>query len=99
MYLRLKLTSEICQKVGSLGEKKTRTKQSQSAHLTTFFSKKKQLHLLKNKKLLSIFYCKDKCTYKFYVLTIKSPFGSMPKIIEFRFENSLKNRYLYSVKY
>ena len=57
--------------------------------LPPFFFKK-SLYLLKNEKRLSIFHCKNKYTYKFYVITIKTALGNMSESGEFKFENSLK---------
>ena len=71
--------------------RKNRAKQSQSPYWANFFFKK-PLHLLKNKKHYSIFYSKNKCTYKFHVFTIKSSLRNMSKSSEFRFKNSLKGK-------
>ena len=56
----------------------------------SFFFFKKSLNLLKNEKTLFFFYCKNKCTNKFYVFTIKSIRRNMSESTEFRFEKSLK---------
>ena len=88
MHLRSKLTSKIFQKVGNLdGKAKQNRLKVPLCHLFL----KKLLDLLKNDKYLSIFfYRKSKCTYKFYVFTVKRAFGNVAIRNEFRFENSLK---------
>ena len=43
---------------------------------------------MENEKHLSIFYCKNRCTYKFYVLAIKSALRNISESSKFRFENS-----------
>ena len=50
---------------------------------------KEPLYLLKNGKCLPppLFFCKNKCTYKFYVLTIKSALGNISENSDVRFEN------------
>ena len=90
MQLRLKLISEICPKVGALdGKIEQNHLKMPLCHLFFFFSKK-SLHLLKNEKHLSIFYFKNKCTYKSYVFMIIDDFGNMLDSCEFRFGNNLK---------
>ena len=77
MHLKSKQTSEIGQKLVSLNEK-TEQNYLKVSTLPPFFFKK-PLYLLKNnnKKKLSIFYCKNKYPYKFYVFIIKSALGNM----------------------
>ena len=53
---------------------------------------------MKNDNHLSIFYSKNKCTYKFYAFTIKSGLGSMSESSEFRFENSLSTNKIEKLK-
>ena len=63
----------MCQKVLSLDEK---TKQNRLKAPTWQPFSGKTAVIIEKDKHLSIFYCKNKCTYKFYVLTIKSAFGN-----------------------
>ena len=88
MDLRSKLTSDICQKVRSLDRKK---RKKVSKHSLCHLFLKKLLYLLKSDILLTIFYSKNKCTYKFYEFANKSAFGNMSLSTEFRFKNSLYN--------
>ena len=88
MHLRSKLTSELCQKVGSSDGK---TKQNHLETPTLPPLSQKPLYLLKKDERLYIFYCKIECTYKFYLFTIKNALGNMSESNEFRFENSLNN--------
>ena len=83
----IKIDLRMCQKVGSLVEKQSKTV-SRLPICNLFL--KKLLFLLKNDERLSILNCKKKCTFKFNVITIKSAFKNMPICREFRFENSLK---------
>ena len=78
----------MCQKAGSF-DGKAKQNLLKAPTLPSFFLEK-PLYLLKSGKRLSIFYCKNMCTYKFYALTIKSALGNMSENSEFRFENSLK---------
>ena len=66
---------------------KNRAKPSQSAHFATLFFKK-PMHLLKDKEQSLIFYCKNRCAYKFYVFAIKSALRNISESSKFRFENS-----------
>ena len=50
---------------------------------------KKRMHLLKNRKYESIFYCKNKCTFKLYVFMIKSALENMSERSDFRFKSTL----------
>ena len=72
-----KLSLEICQKIGGFDGK---TEQNRLEVPTLTFFSKKPLYLLKNEKHSSIFYCKNKSTYKFYVFT---------KIFNFQFSMHL----------
>ena len=69
MYLRSKLTSEICQKLGSL-DKKTKQNRLKAPGLP-LFSQKTAVFIEKNDKRLSVLNYKSKRTYKFYVLQLK----------------------------
>ena len=88
MHLRSKLISEVCQKIESL-DGETEQNCLKVPTLPTFFFKK-HCFCWKNDKWLSISYCKNKCTYKCYVLMIKNTLRNMSESNEFRFENSLK---------
>ena len=68
---------------------KNRAKLSQSVHFATFFFFQKTTVFIEKQKTLVFLYSKNKCTFKFYVFTIKSALENMPEISEFRFENSL----------
>ena len=46
---------------------------------------------MNNKKYKSIFYCKIKCTYKFYVFSIKSVLWNMSDNSKYIFKNSLNH--------
>ena len=94
MHLLSNLTSEICQKGGGLDGK---TKQNSLEVSTFHLFLRKPLYLLKNDKRLSIFYCKNKCAYKFYVFTIKSSYGNMSVSSELRFEKILKTKFAFKV--
>ena len=70
--------------------RKNRAKSSQRAKFATTFSK--NAVLIENVKHLSISYYKYNYTYKFYKFIIKSTFGNISVIIEFRFENSFRKK-------
>ena len=67
-------------------KRKNKVKHSKGAHFATFFSKSVAFIEKINDKRLSIFNCKNKCTYKFYVFTIKSAFENMSVGSEFKSE-------------
>ena len=83
MNLRSKLTSEMCQKTGSL-DVKAKQKPSEGTHFWHILLKK-PLCLMKNDKHLLTFHRKSKCTYKFYVFTIETAFGNVSETSEFYF--------------
>ena len=85
MHFRSKLTSEIDQKIGGLDGKTEQTRLKMST-LSPFFQKT-TVFIEKHK---SFFYCKNNCTYKFYVFAVKSALGNVSENSDFRFENSLK---------
>ena len=78
----------MCQKAGSF-DGKAKQNLLKAPTLPSFFLEK-PLYLLKSGKRLSIFYCKNMCTYKFYEFMIKSAFSNKLLSNEFRFENTLK---------
>ena len=62
--------------------RKNTEKPYQSAPFAFFFFFQKPMYLLKDEKRLSIFYCKNNCTNKFYVFTKKSsPIEMCQKVV------------------
>ena len=76
MHLQSKLTSEICSKIGGLDGKTEKNRLKVLNLPTFFFFQKTTVFIEKRKTLMDFFYCKNKCTYKFYVFKIKSALGN-----------------------
>ena len=73
------------------------SKSAQNMLFFIFFFFEKPQDLKKNEKRNSIFYYKNKNTFKFHAFTIKNDFGNASESGELRFENSLsfwKHQYL-----
>ena len=89
LHLRSKLSLEMCPKIGGLNVKLEKNcLKVQLCQL--FFFQKNVVFIEKYKTQLSILCSENKCTYKFYIFTIKSALGNTSERSEFRFENSLK---------